>query len=96
MAKIAELKPKEWTEQEAYRSGRGGFRIKVGRDGNPFRGILGECWLKGWQDAAAAEPPIKRYVYAEDNDERDNSRNKYRGSSSNRPRNTFTRSPKRF
>lgn len=72
MAKVEEIKPKVWTSEEAYHCGKGGFRIKVGRDGNPFKGDLSRFWLQGWNDAAAAEPPIKRridYVIEEPVDE---------------------------
>lgn len=68
----AEVEPKQWTYTEAYNSGKGGFHIKVGLDGNPFKGPLSEAWRKGWQDAFSAEPVVKkRYDYPpEDREER--------------------------
>lgn len=76
MKKVAEILPKVWMYEEAYQSGRGGFRIKVNRIDNPFSkdSYLAKGWLQGWNDASAAEPPVKRrteyFVEEPDDDNR--------------------------
>lgn len=65
------VEPKIWTYEEAYRSGKGGFKIKVGLDGNPFRGDLANAWVRGWKEAAASEPIVQRRSdFSEDKRER--------------------------
>ncbi len=57
---VEEVKPKEWTEKEAYECGKGGYRIKVPLTGNPFKGALAEVWQKGWNDAQLTDPFVRK------------------------------------
>lgn len=74
---VETIKPHVWNSDEAYRSGKGGYRIGVELSGNPFTpGPLADAWAQGHKDAAAADPFSRRKAdhFAEERHERSDKR----------------------
>lgn len=60
----AVVDPHVWTLDEAFKSGKAAYRIKVELSGNPFTGAgnLGLTWEKGWKDAASKDTTSPKRV----------------------------------
>ena len=96
---VKEIKPKEWTEDEAFSSGQGGYRIKVELSGNPFNpGTLAASWAAGWNDAASKDTFSKKRIDYATEERNERHHDKRRLTDTSRPRNrggsSFPRSQK--